>query len=122
MMALPLVRPPLPSPYSAGIEAESVRQFFLGYPQRLPVEPEFVADGSCGWPGVVTQEREDTRPGRKAGFVTMCFPTGERTLIDADLVRCFFLQQAQIEPSLADVVANGLQFDWMSGWKRLFGG
>jgi hypothetical protein len=88
--------------------------------QKPPTSEDTVAKRSrtC-FVRVVPQEGDDSGDEPQLRGGTVGFPVADRRLIDVQMASHIALQKAEIDPSLAEVVAQGREFTRVGGWEWL---
>lgn len=80
-----------------------------GQAQGLPVKSEPLADGPAWRTGIIAEKAQNGRPRRERYRMVAGLPVVYCCLIDAEGNRNVPLQEVQVHPALADVIADGLR-------------
>ena len=78
---------------------------FSGQPERPAVPDDLLGKSLGRWKGIVAEESDDPGEVPQAGLSSLHFPVVDGCFIHAELLGHLGLEQAEIEPTLAEVVA-----------------
>lgn len=101
-----------PSSDSGWVNSEKSCQFPAGQAEAFPVGPEPCNHrfGLTPIVGVIPQKNSDPGSEAESRSNPICLPVLNRAFRDANPLRRFSLQQAEIESTLSEMIPDGLEF------------